>query len=571
MGILDFLKGGKGVAAGAVVAPPALDAPSGAKGANMGFMTGTDGKPRLSWARYDLPTGGFGHSYGGISSGQFGNMAHRERGPAAAVSTELAVANPTVATILGTLDTHTVGTGLTLSSRPDATALGIADKAAQALSHAIETRWNAWAADALECDLAGRHTIHDLASAAFKHWLMTGEVLSTLDWYRPAGVETGTKVSLLDSRQIEARTQTGDGFNSFMGVAFNAQGRASGLWLRNAPLGALVQTATAALVPMRTRWGRPKVLHTFEMIAPGQVRGLSPIVAALTPAHERAMLQELTVAGTALHNSFAVTVESDLPSSQALNALKVDDMEGGAFDPIALRAEWYDKAKIKLGAGTISHLAPGDKLKFNKPEALQQAYDPFQKALTREASRAAGAMVEDISGDFSQTSFSASRLATELPYRLTLKRRKAIVEKFYATVFEAWLEEQIERGFIELPAGAPPFWAARKAYCCAQWLGNGRVVADAKKAADATQVELKLGLTTLRDALAERGLDLEETIRQRKAERDMLRDAGLPTIEEATASNPAQVQDAEDDQSEQPDGQEPEPTGDTSPTKGFLQ
>ena len=91
------------------------------------------------------------------------------------------------------------------------------------------------------------------------------------------------------------------------------------------------------------------------MIQPGQVRGLSPIVAALTSAHERSMLQELTVAGAALQNTFALTVSS-LPPAAAMRGLELDDRASGAWEAgLELREQWYDAAEIQVSPGVVNH------------------------------------------------------------------------------------------------------------------------------------------------------------------------------------------------------------------------
>ena len=95
-------------------------------------------------------------------------------------------------------------------------------------------------------------------------------------------------------------------------------------------------------------------------------------------------------------------------------------------------------------------------------------------------------------------------------------------------MFAAWLEEALETGVVQLPAKALPFYAARDAYCNGKWLGSGRISPDPLKSAQAVVLEIENGLTTLTDALAERGLDLEESIETRKVEMQMLKDAGLP-------------------------------------------
>ena len=461
-------------------------------------------------------------------AGLLSNPAHRDRNIAAAVTSEQLVSNPTLATIIGTLTTHTVGTGLNLDARVDGAAIGLTEDETHALNETIEKRWTQYAQNPLECDLSGRFTVHDLASCAFISWLTTGETLAAVDWRRSKDAETGTKLALLEPRQIDLRTQSEPaGFNTFQGVSFDARGRIDALWLRRVALGDSFKPGDSQRYPMRTSWGRAKLHFGLELLFPGQIRGLSPIVAALAPSQDRLMTQELMVASQALQASYAISLKSELPPANALSSLAVSDEASGAASTLGMREEWYSKAPIKVSPGVINVLAPGDKLRFNRPDALTSAYDPFNKALIREAARAAGAMVEDISGDFSQTSFSASRLATELPHRITLRRRKMIVERFYRSIFEAWLEEQIERGLIETPPHARPFWQCRNAYCQSVWLGQGRVEADRKKSAEATILELDAGLTTYGDALAERGISFEEMLERRQAEHKALKASGL--------------------------------------------
>jgi lambda family phage portal protein len=175
-------------------------------------------------------------------------------------------------------------------------------------------------------------------------------------------------------------------------------------------------------------------------------------------------------------------------------------------------------------------LAQGDKLKMHRSETPNATYDSFDKSLSREAAKAAGSSAEDLSGDYSQTSFSASRLAMELPSRITDRRRMAIVRPFYQTVYASWLEEALETGAIQLPEGAPEFWQAKDAYTNAIWRGKGKPSSDPLKTAQADVLELESGLTTLEAKLGERGLDFEEVIAQRKSEREQLAAAGLPYL-----------------------------------------
>jgi lambda family phage portal protein len=509
---------------------------SGVSSAKMGFQDGTDGKPSLTWSRYQGSprfTAGFGPWYGAP-----GAEISYERAVAASVTTDLLTSNTAVATLVENFSVYAIGDGLTLSARPNHEALNISPEAARALSHEIETKWALWAKNPVECDASQRHTVHQLATANFKSWLLTGEGAFLMDWRKGNGALTNTKVKLIDPRQIDQSiTRVTDNGWILQGVQFDKVGRLVGYWIRPFVLGNFSMAPQPVFVAARTSWGRARAVHNFDLLVPGQVRGLSPLIAALSPSHSKGTLREFTLAQAFIQSMTATTIESDMPTRQALGQFQVNDplqgyTDGGASPEawLAARGAFYGEAKVQLQPGVISHLAQGDKLKLHRSETPNATYDAFDKSLSRESAKAAGSSAEDLSGDYSQTSFSASRLAMELPSRINDRRRMAIVRPFYQTVFASWLEEQMETGAIKLPDGAPEFWEAKDAYSNAIWRGKGKPTSDPLKTAQADVLELESGLTTLEAKLGERGLDFEEVIAQRKSEREALAAAGLPYL-----------------------------------------
>ena len=169
---------------------------------------------------------------------------------------------------------------------------------------------------------------------------------------------------------------------------------------------------------------------------------------------------------------------------------------------------------------------PGEKYVSTHSNSPNTTYEAFSNSLLRQAAKAGGLSYEDISGDYSKTSFSASRLALALPYRITLRRRE-ILKRVYDAIFSCFVEEYLERELIKLPAGAPQFWEAKAAYLRCSWSGPGAVTADPKKEVEANTMALENHQTTLTDILAEKGVDLEDFIETRKHEVELLKAAGL--------------------------------------------
>ncbi|MEE4417304.1 phage portal protein [Klebsiella pneumoniae] len=524
----------------------------------MGFMDGNDGQRSLAWKNYSGFTWGAGYPspyFGGAPGAEIS----QERAVVSAVSRDLVTTNSTVATLSENLPTQAIGNGLTLSAKPDHDALGISLEDARDLAHRIERAWVAWVNNPLECDASGRHPLNQLVTAAYRSYLLTGEVVAAIDWKRSRFAQTATKLRLLDSRQIDqSRTQITDNGSAVNGIGFDKDGRVVGYWIIPYVLGQVNYQPMPVFIPAYTPWGRPRIVHLFDLLVPGQIRGLSPLIAALTPAQNKGVLREYTTAQAFVQTMFAATVESDLPSAlKGLDSGRSGREWDGHYPKITYEGplpstpesgspeEWlqghkvyYDEKGISLNPGQVNHLMPGDEFKLHRSEAPNSTYDPFDKSLQREAAKAAGASYEDVSGDYSQTSFSASRLALDLPSRINDRRREAIPVRLYRAVYRCWLEEQIESGALKLPPNAPAFGKAVDAYTQSMWRGKGKAVADPYKQAQADALELVTGLSTYEEKLGERGLDLEDVIAQRKAERELFEQAGLtyPTPQSMAAS-----------------------------------
>ena len=534
------------------------------------FMEGTspNGEPRLAWARSTFGMGWHGpNAWNGQAAITIGGRTARDASLASAVSNEMATQNSTIATLLTNLTATAIGTGLTLSSKPRAAELGITEDEARALSHQIESQWAAWQSNPLEVDLSGRFDMTGLAAGFFRQWLLNGEAVATLEWQRFPGATTKTKVQLLDVAQLD-RTITRyepEDLRVLQGVVFNKVGRLVGYMLRTPPLGSWTAAPVATVVKAFTTWGRPRVIHVMLNDDPRAVRGLSPLIAALTPAQEGATLQEFTLGKAMIDASVTNVIESALPTAQAFDTLTVNDRESHIWNNLDGWLTAHDsfyggaggKARVTPQVGSVIHLLAGDKLVQHDSKAVSNTYDAFDKSIQRRAAKAAGSSVEDLTGDYSKTSFSASRLAMALPSLINDIRRKQVVERFYKAVFTAWLEEQWNLGAISLPKDAKSFYEARDAYCNASFLGKGPVSADPKKTREALVMGLEAGLVSLTDALAEDGKDLETHLETLAQERKLLQRYGLEHPLYATLTG-KQPENAEVEPDDKPSSVKPE-------------
>jgi capsid protein len=113
-------------------------------------------------------------------------------------------------------------------------------------------------------------------------------------------------------------------------------------------------------------------------------------------------------------------------------------------------------------------------------------------------------------------------------FAITKMRRENIVAPFCQAGYEAWLEEEIERGDIPFPGGLAGFWEHKTAACRAAWRGSPKPQADDQKTATAHQIWRNMGVITDEVIASDIGLDIEDVYAQRAREKEMREQYNLP-------------------------------------------
>ena len=127
--------------------------------------------------------------------------------------------------------------------------------------------------------------------------------------------------------------------------------------------------------------------------------------------------------------------------------------------------------------------------------------------------------------DFSKTNYSSARSALLEAWRYFNGRRQWLSTYWATPVYELWLEEAVNKGLVD----APDFYENRYAYTRCKWIGPGRGWVDPVKEAQACQIRMDIGLSTLEAECAGQGLDWEEVLEQRAREKAKLAELGLTT------------------------------------------
>ena len=420
-----------------------------------------------------------------------------------------------------------IGDGLKPNLKPDFSWAGWDEAQSAAWARRAERRFQAWASNRWAGDAGGRYTLAQIQAASVRSWFGAGEAVAELPSIERPGIEWRTKLRLLPAHWLSQKSSELERLDH--GVFLDGHGAPAGyLFEVKSRFGMRTELRKAA----RDGYGRPIIAHVFDGAA-GQVRGITPFAPILKVLRDYDQLSNATLSATMIHAIFAATVESDYPTSEVLDALSpaptaTGQLEGpgGFMAFMAQKLGWHQNVDIDLGRGSgVAHLLPGEKLMLHSSKSPNANYEPFANFLLREIARCAGAMFEDLTGDFRGATYSSVRAGIAKQWPLVLYRRKHVPVPISDAALEAFLEEEIDNGYLEVPGGIEGLLAHKAAICRATWRGPAKPVADELKAAKAHEMYRLMGVMTDEQICADLGEDWEDVYQQRayeKARRDDL-------------------------------------------------
>jgi lambda family phage portal protein len=167
--------------------------------------------------------------------------------------------------------------------------------------------------------------------------------------------------------------------------------------------------------------------------------------------------------------------------------------------------------EASLEPGTMQRLRPGESVEFSKPPEIGSESNAFQKAVIREIGAGVGVPSFMLDHDLSEVNFSSARTAI-----IAFRRRVEAWQDHFAfqmlrPVYRRFVTTEILSGRLAVPLNASTLrhkWIAPKG----QWL-------DPLKDAQAEALAINSGLTSRREAVAARGIDVESLDNEIAADR----------------------------------------------------
>jgi len=349
--------------------------------------------------------------------------------------------------------------------------------------------WQEWCEEA---DADGRADFYGLQSLAVRAMREGGECFVRFRPRRPQdGFSTPLQIQLLEAEFCDALKDTALPTGNIVrsGVEFDRVGRRRAYWMfRNHP-GDYIGVDSLNSFPVPA----DQVAHMFQALRPGQVRGVPSMSAVLVALYELSQFTDAELVRKKLAAMLCAFQTTPNPDNDILGAGSV----GTATDGVELGS---------LEPGTLQLLPPGHDIRFSEPADVGGAFKDFMSQQLRSIASGLGLTYEQLSGDFSQVSYSSARAAM-IEFRRSMKQMQTqvVVHQLCRPIWRRWFETAVISGRLELPSGM-----SVKEASSARWILPGWEQVDPQKSISAQVTAIQAGLMSRDQAIAESGVDPEE-------------------------------------------------------------
>jgi lambda family phage portal protein len=365
---------------------------------------------------------------------------------------------------------NVVGSGIAIQAQVMTTR----KTAAETVNAGIEKAWDEW------CCAEYNHTggslhFYDLERAALGQVFTAGEVFIRLHPQAFGRSPVPLALELIESERlpdgIGVPGVNSPGTEIRLGIEVDERfGRPVAYWIREKHPGDIsgrvgVSEARYERVPA------DQIIHLRIINRWPQTRGEPWLHTALVKLNDMNEYSALEVQAARANAAYFATIET--PNEES---------------PIANDQEENAKPVVDIEPGTVQELAPGEELKFHSPTRPNQGLDPFMRAMLREVSSGVDLPYESVSGDYSQTNYSSSRLGMLDARDSWGTLQQWWVRSFRAPLHKVFIRQAVMAGAIpEIPVAQyatdmAKFEAVKFKLRKGQWIDPQKEVAAFKEA-----------------------------------------------------------------------------------------
>ena len=376
----------------------------------------------------------------------------------------------------------------------------------------IQALWLKWTD---ESDADGLLDYYGQIAQACWAWLEGGEAFIRIRQRRPDdGLSVPLQLQVLEPELCPHTNSTiaPNGNRVRAGIEFNAIGKRVAYWFHPSTPGHFEDFDAGQF----RRVPADSVIHLYNPIRPGQIRGLPHLTQALILLNEADKLNDATILRQQIQNLFTafLTRPASIGEAEALHPLTGLPIEKMGDDQV-----------LSLEPAIFQELQPGEDVTFSDPPDVSPTYADFMRHQLFGVSAATGVPYETLTGDMSKVNDRTVRVILhEFRRRIQQYQHHIIAFQVCRKIWRAWMDRVFLAGPIEIPASYiedPEPWIKVK------WMPQGWPYLHPVQDVEAEKGAMRSGLTSRSAAVSERGEDAEEIDREQAGDNARADELGL--------------------------------------------
>lgn len=377
-------------------------------------------------------------------------------------SRDLVRNNPYARKAVNVIVTNTVGTGI----KP-----GFQSRSANRVQQ-YKSAWNSWA-ESTACDFDGQRDFYGLQAAVLRTVAESGEALIVR---RRSRRNVPLELQLLEADYLDSSRdirEKPDGGYIIQGVEFNKAGKRIGYWLYDGHPGEYGFRQSRFVKAA-------DVLHIYEVLRPGQVRGIPFGTSAMLRLKDFDDYEDAELVRQKIAACFAAFVVDADPASS-----------GGTGGSEMIE---------RLEPGIIEHLPAGKTIEFASPPTTQN-YDNYSRKILQAIASGYGITYEALTGDLSNVNFSSGRMGwLEMARQIELWQWNMMIPMLCSGVW-GWFEDAAGIGL-----------GLNRGDLSVSWTCPRREMIDPLKETNAKIAQVRSGLMSMPEALREQGYEPDQVL-----------------------------------------------------------
>lgn len=361
--------------------------------------------------------------------------------------------------------------------------------------------WEQWALTPL-IDFDGKHNIYGLQALAMRAIPESGEVLFRIR--KDKNLLVPFQLQILEGDFIDDEGHNNGswakGENEHYGIKYDDKGRILGYWIWENHPGDNTFRMKSNYIPAS------EILHIYEVLRPGQSRGVPAGVSAMTRLKNLDSYEDATLERQKAAACFVAFVTNGTPSKNTPKNTESLNNE-------------------RLTPGLIQYLAPSEEITFSNPPTLDDK--DFVKRELQAIAVGYGISYEALTGDLANVNFSSGRMGwMEMSRNIKALQWETLIPQFLDKVWALFtMTAQMKYGIQ--PVGV-------------QWTVPKRIMIDPVKEIGAMIKEVRAGFKSWEEAVRENGYDPAQVLKELENNYKAFKDMGFDP-ESIPAFDPARI------------------------------